>query len=199
MMKKIVAVLAAFAILFLGHAPASSFPLGVSVVGGIGAGYYAMDDLNRHLGLVAQSRNVRLDGITGGVNVRVEGRLWVLNQVALTAGYEHFWGASDAEDTSVSLSYRAPADVYTFGAVVVVLRVENVVNLCVGVNGCFAQTVYGTNEVVLRRLSEFKGQNGGYEAFAEAHTNFIDPIEVGFQLGYRGLRIDSFKDKFGRE
>ncbi|HEY5132404.1 MAG TPA: hypothetical protein VII85_01810 [Candidatus Krumholzibacteriaceae bacterium] len=199
MMKKLVAVLGALTILSLAHAPASSFPLGLSVVGGIGAGYYGMEDLNRHLGLIAQSKHITLDGITGGVNFRVEGRVWILDQLALAGGYEHFWGATDAEGTSSSLSYRAPSDAYTVGAIVVLLDVQDVVDLCVGVNGCFAKSVYGTNELVERRLSEFKGQNEGYEVFGEAHTNFINPIEVGFQLGYRGLTIDSFKDKYGRE
>jgi hypothetical protein len=198
-MKKIVLALGALAILSAVSVPASSFPLGLSVVGGIGAGYYSMGDLNRHLGLIAQSKHITLDDITGGVNARVEGRVWILDQLGITGGYEHFWGATDAEGTSSSLSYRAPTDGYTVGAIVVLLHVPDVVNLCVGVNGCFARSVYGTNELVARRLSEFKGQHQGYEVFGEAHTNFIDPIEVGFQLGYRGLVIDSFTDKYGRE
>ncbi|MGD1049392.1 MAG: hypothetical protein ABR899_11645 [Candidatus Krumholzibacteriaceae bacterium] len=199
MMKKLVTVLGALTILSFAHAPASSFPLGLSVGGGIGAGHYGMEDLNRHLEQVAQSKHIALDGITGGVNFRVEGRVWILDQLGLAGGYEHFWGASDSEGSSSSLSYRAPSDVYTVGAIVELLHVQDVMDLCVGVNGCLAKSVYGTNEVVARRLSEYRGQNYGYEVFGEAHTNFINPIEVGFQLGYRGLTIDSFKDKYGHE
>jgi hypothetical protein len=197
--KRHIAGACAFIVVILEWASASSFPLAFSAVGAIGAGYYRMDELNRHLGLIAQDRSVSLDGITGGVNFRVEGRVWVMNQIGLSGGYEHFWAATDAQGSSSTLSFRVPADVYTVGAIVAILRIENVIDLCIGANSCFARSVYGTNEIVERRLSEFKGDNRGYEIFAEAHTNFLNPIEIGFQLGYRGLTIDSYTDKYGRE
>ncbi|MDD4857928.1 MAG: hypothetical protein PHD74_07460, partial [Candidatus Krumholzibacteria bacterium] len=95
------------------------------------------------------------------------------------------------------LSYRAPADVYTVGAVCLAYRIENVLDLCVGTNLCFVNSVFGTNETVERRFSEYDGDDVGYEMYAEAHTNFLNPIEVGFQLGYRGLKIDTFTDRYG--
>jgi hypothetical protein len=195
-----VTALAALTILSLAAAPAGSFPIGFSVVGGIGAGYYDMAALNRHLGHVAQDRGLTtLDGLSSGVNFRVEGRAWMLDLFAVTGGYEHFWGATESQGSASTLSYRAPSDVYTVGAIVAVLRIENALNLCVGSNICFVRSVYGTNEVIARRLSEYKGENQGYELYTEAHTNFLNPIEVGFQLGYRGLAIKSFKDKYGDE
>jgi len=198
MIRRIVTALAAFAIVSLAAAPAGSFPIGFSAVGGIGAGYYDMAALNQHLGHVAQDLGVTsLDGLSGGVNFRIEGRLWMFDQFAATGGYEHFWGATESEGSASTLSYRAPSDVYTVGAIVSVLRIEKALNLCVGANLCFAESVFGTNEVVARRLSEFKGKDQGFELYAEAHTNFIDPIEVGFQLGYRGLALKTFKDKYG--
>jgi len=197
MIQRIIVALCSFTILSLAPQPARPFPLGFSAVGAIGAGYYDMAKLNRHIGLVAQDRNVELEGISGGVNFRLEGRVWFRNQVALTGGYEHFWGETDVQGTSATLSYRAPSDVYTVGGIVVVLRLENAFNLCVGGNACFARTVYGTNELIGRRLSEFKGDDQGYEAYAEIHSNFINPVEVGFQLGYRGLVVESLTDKYG--
>lgn len=176
---------------------AESFPLGFSIVGGIGAGYYEMEALNEHLGHVAQEKNVKFDGLSSGVNFRIEGRAWLYDFAALAGGFEHFWGETESEGTSSTLSYRAPADVYTVGAIVAAIKIENVMNLCLGSNICFAKSVYGSNEVIERRFSEYKGDNEGYEIFAEAHTNFMDPIEVGFQLGYRGLKITEFTDKYG--
>jgi hypothetical protein len=187
----------ALAVLALAFARAESFPLGFSVVGGIGYGYYDMEALNTHLGHVAQERNVKFDGLTGGVNFRIEGRAWAYGLVAATGGFEHFWGETESEGTSSTLSYRAPCDVYTVGAIIAAIKIENAMNLCAGANVCFAHAVYGTNEEIARRFSEFKGENEGYEIYAEAHTNFMKPIEVGFQLGYRGLVIKEFTDKYG--
>lgn len=197
MMRGIRTAVVSLAVLVLAFARAESFPLGFSVVGGIGAGYYDMEALNEHLGHVAQERNVKFDGLTGGVNFRIEGRLWMYHLAALTGGFEHFWGETESEGTSSTLSYRAPADVYTAGAIVAAIRIEEAMNLCVGFNYCYAEAVYGTNEVIERRFSEYKGKNDGYEIYAEAHTNFMNPIEVGVQFGYRGLKISEFTDKYG--
>jgi len=197
MKRTFLVVLGAIATLSLPPQPAGAFPLGFSAVGGIGAGYYSMEELNRHLGLIAQAERMQLDGITGGANFRIEGRVWVLNTIGLTGGYERFWGETDGEGTSSSLSYRTPSDVYTIGAIAVLLRIENIFNLCVGANECFAKSVYGTNEFIERRLSEFKGEDRGFEAYAEIHSNFLNPIEVGLQLGYRGLTIETFNNKYG--
>lgn len=198
MSRRIITALAAFAALSLAAAPAGSFPIGFSAVGGIGAGYYDMAALNQHLGHVSQDLGVAsLDELSSGVNFRIEGRVWMFNLFAVTGGFEHFWGATGSEGTASSLSYQAPADVYTLGAIVAVLKIENAINLCVGSNLCFAESVFGTNEVIARRLTEFKGEDQGYEIYAEAHSNFLDPIQVGFQLGYRGLAINTFTNKYG--
>jgi hypothetical protein len=196
-MNKLIGLISTLAILASASAYASSFPIDFSVTGGIGAGYYAMDGLNRHLGITAQSENVTIDRIESDVNCRIEGRLWLMNCIALCGGYEHFWAATDAQDTSTVLSYRAPADVYTVGAIYSAYSVENVVDLCVGTNVCFVSSVFGTNEAVERRFSEYEGDDVGYEIYAETHTNFLKPIEVGFQLGYRGLKIDAFENRYG--
>jgi hypothetical protein len=174
-----------------------SFPLGVTVGGGVGVGYYSMDELNEHIGIIGQENALTIKGITNGVNFRVEGRLWYEHIAALTGGYEHFWGETNAVEASSSLSYRTPADVYTLGAIVAVLRLENSFDLCIGMNRCWSKVVFGTNEITGRRLTEFKGEETGYEAYAEIHTNFINPIEVGLQLGYRGIKIETLNDKFG--
>ncbi len=198
MIRRITKAFVALAILSLAAAPAGSFPIGFSAVGGIGAGYYDMEALNEHLGHVAQDLGVKsLGDLSGGVNFRIEGRVWMYDLFAVTGGFEHFWGATESEGTESSLSYRAPSDVYTLGAIVAVFRIENALNLCVGSNLCFAESVFGTNEVIERRLSEFRGDDRGFEIYAEAHTNFLKPIEVGFQLGYRGLALNSFTDKYG--
>jgi len=174
-----------------------AFPLGFSVGGGTGWGYYSMSELNAHIGLVAQDNALTIDELGDGVNFRVEGRIWYRRAVALACGYEHYWGETDAAESSSSLSYHAPADVLTIGIVAAVLQIPNAIDICVGVNRCWADAVYGTNELTGRRLTEYKGEDAGYEAYAEVHTNFINPIEMGLQLGYRGLRIESLYDKFG--
>jgi hypothetical protein len=196
--RGIVVALVALGILSLAVSPARSFPIGFSVVGGIGVGYYDMESLNRHLQKFAQDSGLTsLDNLSNGVNFRIEGRVWMFDLFAVTTGFEHFWGATESQGSSSVLSYRAPADVYTVGAIVAPLRIENVLNLCVGSNLCFANSIFGTNEIIARRLSEFKGDGRGCELYAEAHTNFLDPIEVGFQLGYRWLALKTFTDKYG--
>ena len=179
--------------------PAVSFPIGVSANGAIGYGYYSMGDLNSHLNIVRQTRNIKLDGVGSGVNFKIEGRLWFFNQIALSGGYEHYWAESVSEGSSTTLSFKVPADVYNIGAVVTVLRLENTIDLCIGVNRSSAEAVFGTNEFIDRWLAEFKGKKAGYELYGEIHTNFVNPIEVGLQIGYRGLKIDSMRDKRGDE
>ena len=199
MTRRVIGALCTLAIIMAAHTPAQPFPLGFSAVGGIGAGYYSMSELNRHIGLIAQKTHVSLDDLSSGVNFRAEGRLWVLNKVALTGGYEHYWGEMSSEGTSAGISYRTPADVYTVGGIIAILRIENAFSLCIGANGCMAKSAFGKNDPGERRLSEFKGDDNGYEAYAEIHTNFIDPVVVGFQLGYRGLKITTLKNRFGHE
>jgi hypothetical protein len=199
-MKKTLFTLTATLVLTLWNAQnARSFPIGLSANGSIGYGYYSMADLNSHLNIVRQERHIKLDALASGVNFKVEGRIWVFNTIALAGGYEHYWVESVSEGSSTTLSFKAPADVYNVGLVATVLRLENTIDICLGVNRSYAEAVFGTNELVGRLLNEFKGKHAGYETYAEIHTNFINPIEVGLQIGYRGLKIDDLENKFGDE
>jgi hypothetical protein len=199
-MKRALSTLAGIVVLATVHAQlAHSFPIGLSANGSIGFGYYSMADLNSHLDIIRQEKHIKLDELGSGVNFKVEGRIWLFNQVAIVGGYEHYWAESVSEGSSTTLSYKVPADVYNIGLVVTVLRLENTIDLCLGVNRSSAEAVFGTNEIVGRRLAEFKGKNAGYAVYGEIHTNFINPIEVGLQVGYRGLKINDMKDKWGDE
>jgi hypothetical protein len=194
MMKSLGA--AAALALVLGAAPtAHAFPLGFSVTGGIGAGYYSMADLNSHLNAVRQANHIKLDELAGGINFKADGRVWFFERIAVSGGYEHLWGESVSEGSSTTLDYKTPADVYTLGLVGTLLDLPNIVDLCVGVNRLSAKAVFGTNEVVSRRLAEFTGKNVGFEAYAEAHSNFLNPVEVGLQFGYRALKMQTLYDK----
>ena len=175
---------------------AGAFPLGFSIGGGTGLGYYSMSALNEHIGIVAQESLLSVDELANGVNVRLEGRLWYARIAAITGGYEHFWGKTESVESS-SLSYQAPADVYTLGILVTFLRFENSFDLGVGANYCRAEAFYRTNETTIRRLAEFTGEDGGFETYAEIHTNFLNPLEIGFQLGYRRLKIETLNDAYG--
>lgn len=197
MRTKFLAALGIAAFVAGAHTPVRAFPLGFSAVAGVGSGYYSMEALNNHIGTLAQDEHVNIDDLGNGVNFKLEGRLWVLQQLALTGGYEHYWGETSSEGTTSSLSYRAPSDVYTYGLLLTVLRLENSFNFCVGVNGCVAKSVFGMNELTGSRLQEFKGDDDGYAVYGEVHTNFIDPVEVGFQLGYRGVKVETYANKFG--
>jgi len=195
MMKRFGAAAATFALALGACASAHAFPLGFSVAGGIGAGYYSMADLNSHLNNVRQANHIKLDELGSGVNFKADARIWFYDLVAVSGGYEHLWGESVSEGSSTTLDYKTPADVYTLGLVGAVFVVPNVVDLCVGVNRCSAKAVFGTNEVVSRRLAEFTGRNVGFEAYAEVHSNFINPVEVGLQFGYRNLKIQTLYDR----
>ena len=194
-MTKSLGTAAAVLALALGTSPnAHAFPLGFSVTGGIGAGYYSMADLNSHLNTVRQASHIKLDELGSGINFKADGRVWFFERIAVSGGYEHLWGESVSEGSSTTLDYKTPADVYTLGLVGTLLDLPNIVDLCVGVNRLSAKAVFGTNEVVSRG-SEFTGRNVGFEAYAEAHSNFLNPVEVGFQAGYRSLTVQTLFDR----
>jgi hypothetical protein len=178
-------------------AAAYSFPFGISLRGGAGIGYYSMSELNAHLRIVNRAYDVRIPELGSGINVMLQGRLWLFDFAAASAGYEHFWGETEIDPEEGSqITYKAPADIYTIGGAVRVFEVEDVTDINLGLNVCYARTTFGTNLLNPRRLSEFKGDNWGFELFAEAATNFLNPVEVAFQMGYRGLTVGSFVDKF---
>jgi hypothetical protein len=191
--RKTIAALGALAIIVAADSPAQPFPLGFSAVGGLGVGYYSMSELNRHIGSKGQDLGISFDELSSGVNFRIEGRVWVLDRAAVTGGYEYYWGEASSEGSSSSLNYRTPADVYTLGAIVPLVRIEKGFDLCLGVNLCMAKAVFEMKEEndSARKIPSFKGDDSGYEAYAEIHTKFFNPIELGFQLGYRGLKISS--------
>jgi len=197
MRTKLRAILSISALGLVCASNALSFPIGFSANGALGYGYYSMGDLNSHLNFVRQDKHIKLDALGNGVNFKVEGRIWFYDRVALSGGFEHYWAESTSEGSSTTLSYKAPADVLNIGAVVMVVRLENTIDICVGVNRSSAETVFGTNEFTSRSLTEFKGKKAGYELYGEIHTNFINPVEVGLQIGYRGLEVDGLEDKFG--
>lgn len=174
-----------------------AFPLGISAIGGVGVASYSMSELNEHIGLLGQESHLTIDELSNGINFRAEGRIWYRRVAALAGGYQHFWGETGAGETS-SLSYSTPADIYSLGAIFSIFEIAKAMDLCLGINHCWASAVLGTNEFSGRRLTEFKGQNRGFEAYAEIHTSFLSPLEVGVQLGYRGLKIDTLEDRFGR-
>jgi hypothetical protein len=195
MRKTAVTAFAALAFVVIARTEAQPFPLELSAVGGIGFGYYSMSDLNRHIGSKRQQLGrISLDELSNGLNFRLEGRLWLYGIAAATGGYEYFWGETSSSGTSTSLTYRTPADVYTIGVIAPAIKIGRAFDICVGLNWCTANAVFEMKEETDRSrfIPSFKGDNSGYEAYVEAHTRFINPIEIGFQLGYRGLKIKSF-------
>lgn len=187
-----------FTILFLVPCDsADAFPIGVSVRGGIGMGYYSMSELNNHIRTIGYSVSIPLSELENGINVNVHGRLWLFDRIAVSAGYERFWAETTYDLGSYPIEYKGPADVYTIGGVLSIFSFPDLIDINFGVNGCIARSVFGTNIFSGRLLTEFKGNDNGYEAFAEIATNFIRPVELAFQLGYRGIKVESYENKYG--
>jgi hypothetical protein len=176
---------------------AGSRPIGLSVSGGIGNGYYSMSALNNHINAIRPELGVQIDDLSSGINLTVQGRLWIYNIGAITAGYQYLYAETEAAG-SASLVYKAPADVYTIGAVGNVYRIPEVLDLNLAVSYCWVSAVFGTNLFSDRRLWEFKGTDNGWEIFAEAVTSFIRPVEIGLQIGYRMLKVENLEDRYGR-
>lgn len=173
-------------------------PIGFALRGGYGIGYYSMAELDDHFAIVNRDYNIRMPELTSGVNVMLQGRLWLFDLLAVSCGFEHFWGKSELESEVIGLvTYKTPANIYSIGGVVKVFDVPRVMDVNLGVNACFAKSTFGDNLLNPRRLSEYKGNEWGFELFTEAATNFLYPVEVGFQLGYRRLKVKSYEDKFG--
>jgi hypothetical protein len=194
MKRKAALIALTAAVLATARGGAGAFPLGFSVGGGAGVGYYSMNALNEHATIVSQDNNISIRKLDRGVNFRIQGRIWYRSIAALAGGYEHLWGETSAVEPSSSIYFKTPADLFTLGAVGTVFEIKDVMNICIGANICWADALYETNEGY---LDEFRGDGSGYEAYVEAHTNFINPIEMGFQLGYQSLEIGELNDKFG--
>ena len=199
MTKSTVSPLVAALVLALFPTTICAIRIGFSIFGGIGNGYYDMTDLNNHIGKVAQETHRNIDQISSGVNVRLEGKLLMLDRFGISIGYEHYWADTAAELADPPLTYKAPADVYLFGGSVKVLSLPTIFDVNAAVNYCHIKTTFGTNYLSDRRLREFKGSDNGYELTAEVVTNFIRPVEVGILLGYRVLKVGGLEDKFGNQ
>lgn len=189
-----------FAVLLLTTAAGTEvlgFPIGVSIHGGLGKGYYSMEELNDNLNELRLELAANLSDLSNGTNVILQGRVWFLDRIGVTAGYEHFWGETEIQTVESTILIKAPADVYSIGGIVTILPIPNFVDLNLGVSLSFVSSVYGTNQEFARRLEEFKGNDNGYQIYGEAMTNFVDPLQFGLMLGYRGLKIAEFEDRYG--
>jgi hypothetical protein len=174
-----------------------SFPIGVSVHGGLGKGYYSMEELNDNINELRLQLGSNLSNLSNGTNILLQGRVWFFDRIGVTATYEHFWGGTEISGAEDPIIFKAPANIYSVGGIINVIVLPLIIDLNVGVNKSFATSVYGTNQDFARRLEEFKGDDDGYEIFVEAITNFVRPLQFGLMLGYRGLKIKNFEDRYG--
>jgi hypothetical protein len=198
MKSKITSSAAIAAVLvFMSMQAAQGFPIGVSIHGGLGKGFYSMEGLNDYINELRLDFNANLADLSSGTNVMLQGRIWLFDRIGFTANYEHFWGESEIQTLEGPVMFKAPGNSYSIGGIVKVLSLPRFVDFDLGINLCFANSVYGTNENLMRRLEEFKGSDNGYEAYIEAVSNFVPPLEFGFMLGYRGLQIKDFEDRYG--
>lgn len=197
-MKHAIRLIAVALVVAAPWSAAQPFPIGFSARGGIGVGYYSMTELDDHFDEVARDFDLQMPALSKGVNVMLQGRVWLFDFIAACAGFEHFWGESQLDTGDIApVTYKAPADILTIGGAVKAFSVTDVFDLNLGVNGCFAKATFGTNLLSPRRLSEYKGNDWGFELFAEAASNFLYPVEISVQMGYRRLTVDGLEDKFG--
>jgi hypothetical protein len=120
----------------------------------------------------------------------------MLNRFAATVGYEHFWCEKNMPiNSSDYITYTMPADILSLGGAVHIYRVPKIIDINAGLKGTFGKVIYGTDES--GRFIEYKANDYGWDIYAEFNTNFINPVQVGFTLGYRNLKIDGFEDKYG--
>jgi hypothetical protein len=198
-MRHSIWIVALAALTALTSTASAGLPVGFEAKGGIGIGYYSMSDLNDHLSSLRQTINANAEDVGSDFNVFIEGRVWMFQRVAGLVGYEHYWTEAALNTTSQTLKYTAPADVFYLGGAINIVSVPMLVEINAGVRGTFAKVVYGENEESETRLSEYKANDYGWDIFAEVNTNFFKPIEVGFTLGYRNLKVSGFEDKYGHE
>jgi hypothetical protein len=173
-----------------------TMPLGFEIKGGIGVGYYSMGEFNDNLQAVREEYSLAFDDLTSGFNVLLDGRIWMFGRIAGSVGYEHFWAEQIMPTGSSNyVTYEMPADVMSLGGVVHIFRVPMVIDINAGAKGTFAKVVYGTDE--RGRFTDYKANDYGWDMFTEVNTNFLNPVQVGFTLGYRYLKVDGFEDKYG--
>jgi len=195
-MKRLVA--AAIAAAILAPVEASAFPLGFEVKGGVGVGYYSMAEFNDNLQAVREQYSLVYDNISSDFNVMLDGRVWMFGRIAATVGYEHLWAEHNMPVSSTSyVTYKMPADVLSLGGTVHLFRLPKVIDINAGLKGTFGKVVFGTDQDDDRYV-EYKSNGYGWDLYGEINTNFLNPVEVGFTLGYRSLKVDGFEDKFGK-
>jgi len=173
----------------------NAFPLNFSFSGSIGSGYYSMNELNTMIQKTSQEKDIQIDKINKGVNVGLHGRVWLFDTAAVTGGFEHFWAESTTNLGDIPLTFKAPADVYSIGLLAKLHSLASALDVCFGASENFVKSQYGSNLNSGRILREYKSNGKGMTIYAEIHTNFLHPLEVGTQLGYRFMKIKDFKDK----
>lgn len=176
---------------------AEGFPIGLSIHGGLGKGYYSMEELNNNINELRLDLGANMSDLSNGINIMLQGRVWLYNRFGMTATYEHFWGETEITSAENPIVFKAPADVYSIGGILKVIELPMIIDLNVGVSKSFASSIYGTNQDFSRSLDEFKGDDDGYELFVEAMTNFVKPLQFGLMLGYRGIKVQEFEDRYG--
>lgn len=194
MKKFLIAVLAAAVL--VPSATAAALPLGFEIKGGVGIGYYSMSEFNDNIQAVREQAGLEFDDPSSEINVMLDGRLWMFGRFAASVGYEHLWMDYNMPiGSSNYVTYKMPADIMSLGGVVHIYRVPNVIDINAGLKGDFADVVYGTDQD--GPYTEYKSNGYGWDLFAEINSNFMNPVQVGFTLGYRSLKVDGFEDKFG--
>jgi hypothetical protein len=156
-----------------------------------------MEELNDNLNELRLQLDSNLSDLSNGTNVMLQGRLWFLGRFAVTVGYEHFWGETEIQTTESPILIKAPANIYSIGGIVTPLSIPVAADISIGASICFVSSIYGTNQEFARKLEEFKGNDTGYRIYAEAMTNFLTPLQFGVMMGYRGLKIKEFEDRYG--
>lgn len=173
------------------------FPIGLSIHGGLGKGYYSMEELNDNLNELRLELDSNLSDLSNGTNVMLQGRLWFIGRIAVTVGYEHFWGETEIQTVDSQILIKAPANIYSIGGIITPLSLPVFADFNIGASISFGSCIYGTNQEFSRQLEEFKGDDTGYQIYAEAMTNFLTPLQFGLMLGYRGLKIQELEDRYG--
>lgn len=178
--------------------PAHPFPISFSLSGAIGMGYYAMDVINEEIMIMNQEEVLTMPDLSNGINLAVQGRAWFFDRIAFALSFDHYYAESMAgSGGSTALTFKAPVDLYKIGGVFNAISFPSLMDINLGANICVAEAVFGSNTQYLRLLREYKGNDRGFEIFAEGITTFINPLEIGVQLGYRSVKIDSFEDAHG--
>ncbi|MBU8920883.1 MAG: hypothetical protein KOO63_03385 [Bacteroidales bacterium] len=180
------------------EALADSSPIGFSAKAGIGSAYYSMGELDDQMGQLRQFYDGDLTSVDNGFQVYLEGRVWFFDKFAAIIGYEHYWMDTTMDAGDFNLIYKSPANVLVLGGAVNIFRFPELLDINMGGRGSFSKTTFETNELTEdSRLDEYKKNSYGWDIFAEVNASFLRPVEIGFMLGYRHLKVDGFEDKFG--